>query len=68
MNKLWEHTNGSDEYVLVRGQNFVKKASWNECGDVILWNIEIGYRHVQVILFSSDMLLVQNLVRECMLR
>jgi len=55
MNKLWEHTNGSDEYVLVRGQNFMKKASWNECGGVILWNIEIGYRHVQVILFSSDM-------------
>jgi len=55
MNKLWEHTNRSDENVLVRGRSFMKKASWNnECGGTILWNTEIGYRHVQVI-FSSDM-------------
>ena len=33
----------------------MKKISWNECGGMILWNTEIGYREVQVPLFSSDM-------------
>ena len=53
MNKLWERTNGSDENVLVRGQNFMKKTNWNECDGMIVWNTETGHRHVQVT-FSSD--------------